>query len=85
MGYTAMRKQEMSKKVAQELSYIPGNRKNVAQGILRTTYDALRRHDLSVNPAAPASESLRSAIAAVRRNYPKAPLQFDQEFFGLQS
>jgi hypothetical protein len=79
-----MKKQEMNQKVEQELSYIPGNRKNVAQGILRTTYDALRRHDLSVNPAAPARESLRNAIAAVRRNYPKAPLQFDQEFFGLQ-
>jgi hypothetical protein len=79
-----MRKQEMNQKVAQELSYIPGSRKNVAQGILRTTYDTLRRHDLSTNPAAPASESLRNAIAAVRRNYPKAPLQFDQDFFGLQ-
>jgi hypothetical protein len=79
-----MKKQEMNQKVEQELSYIPGNRKNVAQGILPTTYDALRRHDVSVNPAAPARESLRNAIAAVRRNYPKAPLQFDQEFFGLQ-
>jgi hypothetical protein len=79
-----MRKQAMNQKVAQELRYIPGNPKNPAQGILRTTYDALRRHDLSVNPAAPPRESLRSALAAVRRNYPKAPLQFDQEFFGLQ-
>jgi hypothetical protein len=79
-----MKKQDMNKKVAQELSYIPGNPKNAAQGVLRTTYDALRRHDLSVNPTASARESLRNAVAAVRRNYPKAPLHFDQEFFGLQ-
>ncbi len=78
-----MRRQELDKKVAQELDRIPRDTDNDAQMELRMLYNMHRRRGLTSDPSIPARESLRKAIAVVGRDYPGAPLEYDREFFGL--
>jgi len=74
-----MKKDELIGKVAEELKHVP--RGSLDQNMLRATYNALRRHDLSVNPALPAKDSLRTAIEIARKDKPDFSPIYDRDFF----
>ena len=74
----------MNMMVNEELSHIPKGPIAVSpQRILRSYYNAKRRHDLAESPYTPARESLLSVIEAVRENNPDFVPSFDRDFFGL--
>jgi len=75
-----MKKDELIGKVAEELEHVP--RGSLDQNMLRATYNALRRHDLSVNPDFPAKDSLRAAIEIARKDKPDFSPIYDRDFFG---
>ena len=78
-----MKKREMNEQVQRELGFIPKDRRYLPQGLLRSCYNAVRRHELSINPSTSAGLSLRRAIAEVKRGDPEATLHYDRGFFDL--
>jgi hypothetical protein len=78
-----MKKAELIRKVAEELKHIP--RGSFDQNMLRATYNASRRHDLSINPEFPAKDSLRTAIEIARKDKPNFSPIYDRDFFGIWS
>lgn len=76
-----MKNQAMNDQVRRELEHIPKDRGYLPQGLLRSAYNGLRRHYLSISPSTPPKESLERAIDAVRLGQPEATLRYDQEFF----
>ncbi len=75
-----MHKDELNKKVTEELRHIP--RGSFDQNMLRAYYNAMRRHDLSLNPALPAKDTLIGAIETLRKDKPDLLPIYDREFFG---
>jgi len=75
-----MKKEELNRKVAEDLKHIP--RASLAQNMFRAIYNALRRHDLSLNPKLPAKDSLRTAIEIARKDKPDFSPIYDRDFFG---
>lgn len=75
-----MRSEELNKKVAEELKHIPTG--SFGQNMLRAHYNAVRRHDLSLNPALPARDTLLKAIEIVKRHMPDFLPMYDRDFFG---
>lgn len=75
--------EELNKKVAEELKHIP--RGSFGQNMLRAHYNAVRRHDLSLNPALPATDTLLKAIKIVRKDMPDFLAMYDRDFFGTRS
>jgi hypothetical protein len=78
-----MRINELNKKVAEELKHIPAG--SFGQIMLRTYYNAVRRHDLSLNPALPATDTLLKAIEIVKMDMPDFLPMYDRDFFGTRS
>lgn len=74
-----MKKDELNRKVTQELKYIP--RGSFDQNMLREYYNGMRRHDLSLNSACPAKNTLLEAIKAVRKDKPTFLPTYDKDFF----
>ena len=77
-----MKRDELNKKVTEELKHIP--RGSFDQNMLRAYYNGMRRHDLSLNPACPAKDSLMKAIEAMRKDKPNFLPMYDKEFFNLK-
>ena len=74
-----MKRDELNKKVTDELKHIP--RGSFDQNWLREYYNGMRRHDLILNPALPAKDSLLKAIEIVRKDKPDFLPIYDKEFF----
>lgn len=74
-----MKRDELNRKVAEELKHIP--RGSLDQNMLREYYNGMRRHDLSLNSACPAKDSLLRAIEAVRKDKPDFRAIYDRGFF----
>lgn len=76
-----MKRDELNKKVAEELKHIPHIKGDLQQNFFRSRYSGMRRHDLSVNPAFPAKDSLRTAIEIARMDKPNFSPIYDRDFF----
>lgn len=77
----AMKREEMREKINEELNHIPRSFKDSNQNMLREYYNGMRRHDLSLNPAFPANDSLLTAIEALRKNHPDFLPIYNRDFF----
>jgi hypothetical protein len=76
-----MKREELNKKVSEEISHIP--RDSFDQNLLRMCYNGMRRHDLSLNPALPAKNTLLKAIEWVRKDKPDFLPIYDKDFFNI--
>jgi len=76
-----VKRDELNRKVTEELKHIP--RGSFDQNMLRAYYNGMRRHDLSLNPALPAKDSLLKAIETVRKDKPDFLPIYDRDFFGI--
>jgi hypothetical protein len=65
-----MKRQDMNRKVANELKHIPRIKGNLEQNLFRLGYNAMRRHDLAENPATDPSVSFRRVLEQVRKTNP---------------
>ena len=79
MGRTAIKRDELNKKVTEELKHIP--RGSFDQNMLRAYYNGMRRHDLSLNPALPAKDTLIRAVELMRKDKPSLLPIYDKDFF----
>ncbi len=78
-----MKREELNTKVGEELEHIP--RGQLTQNLFRAAYNMIRRHDLCVNPATPASESFNRALEEVRQNDASFSPVYDTDFFNDKS
>jgi len=78
-----MKREEMTKKINEELNHIPRVKGWPDQNMLREYYNSMRRHDLGQNPALPAKDTLIKAIDAMRKDKPDFKPIYDREFFKL--
>lgn len=79
-----MRREEMDRIVGLELERIPEwtpHTPKLDQSLLRFTYNAHRRHDLSQDPDTPRGTSLQRSISAVASTRPEAAPEYDRRFF----
>ena len=78
-----MKREEMRKKINEELEYIPRSFRGSDQNILREYYNGMRMTDLGQNPAYPAKETLMKALEAIRKNKPDFLPIYDRDFFHI--
>lgn len=64
--------------VTTELAHIPKVKGNVHQQIFRSTFNSVRRHDLSVDPNTPPGQSLYVALKITERG--EGPEQFEPDY-----
>ena len=74
-----MERQPLDALVREDLERIP--RGDLEQNILRSLYNMRRRHDISVDPHISKSQSLESAIAAVKKDSPCFTAEYDASYF----
>jgi len=80
---TAMKREELNRKVTEELNHIPRSIKGSNQNWLREYYNGMRMTDLSRNPTFPAKETLVRAIETMKKDKPNFLPVYDREFFHL--
>ncbi|HUV55648.1 MAG TPA: hypothetical protein VMV84_00285 [Dehalococcoidales bacterium] len=78
-----MKREEMRKKINEELKYIPRVKGWLDQNMLRARYNGMRMTDLGRNPASSANDSLLKAIEALRKNHPDFLPTYDRNFFHI--
>ncbi len=78
-----MKRDELNKKVTEELRHIPHIKGDLQQNFFRSRYNGMRRHDLSLTPEVPAKDSLLKAIEAMRKNKPDFSPIYDGDFFDI--
>jgi len=78
-----MKREQMRKKVNEELKHIPRSFKGSNQNMLREYYNGMRETHLSRNPALSANDSLLKAIEALRMNHPDFLPIYDRDFFHI--
>ena len=78
-----MKKEEMRRKIDEELKHIPRSIKGSNQNWLREYYNGMRMTDLSRNPACPAKETLIKAVEAMKKGKPNFLPIYDKAFFNL--
>jgi hypothetical protein len=76
-----MKREEMNQKVANELNHIPHINGHLEQNLFRSGYNAIRCHDLAVNPATPPSMSFRRVLEQARKTNPSFLPMYDSDFF----
>ena len=76
-----MKREEMRKKINEELKYIPRGFKGSDQNYFRLYYNGMRMTDLSRNPASPAKDTLIKAVEAIKKNEPDFLPIYDRDFF----
>ncbi len=76
-----MKREEMRKKINEELKHIPRVKGWLDQNILRANYNGMRAHDLSQNPLSPAKDTLIKAIEAIKKDKPDFLPFYDRDFF----
>lgn len=74
-----MDKKSMREIIDSELVHIP--RKDLTQNILRSAYNGLRMHDLSLQNPEGRDAVLRKALDQLRKTYPDYKFQYDTIFF----
>ena len=72
-------KREMRGKINEELKHIP--RGSFDQNMLREYHNGMRRHDLSLNSALPAKDTLIRAIETIKKDKLHFLPIYDREFF----
>ena len=77
-----MKREEMRKKINEELKHIPRVKGWLDQNMLRAYYNGMRMTDLSRNPASPAKETLIRAVETMRKDKPDFSPIYDIGFFG---
>jgi len=78
-----MKREEMRKKIDEELKHIPRSFRGSNQNLLRSCYNFVRAHDLSLNPTLPAKDTLLKAIEELRKNHPDFLPIYDRDFFHI--
>ena len=76
-----MKREEMLKRIDEELKHIPRSFKGSNQNMLRASHNLIRRHDLSLNSALPAKETRIRAIETIKKYKPDFSPIYDREFF----
>jgi hypothetical protein len=80
-----MDKQEIDKKVREEMLHISFNTANPWQRMVRALYNMLRRQDLTENPSSEPRESLMKCVEELKQTDPDFhpfDLDFDTTYFG---
>ena len=77
-----MKRDELNKKVTEELRHIPHIKGDLQQNFFRSRYSGMRRHDLSLNPLLPTKDTLIRAVEIVRKDKPDFLPIYDRDFFG---
>lgn len=77
-----MKRDELNKKVSEELKHIP--RGSLDQNMLRAYYNGMRRHDFSLNSAFQAKDTLIRAIEIVRKDKPDFLPIYDRDLFHIK-
>jgi len=80
-----MKKEIMIQTLDKELKHIPRGRRGSPQNELRMMYNKHRREDLSSNPNAPGSVSLRKVLQWFKKEHPNEHAQFDAKFFDISN
>ncbi len=75
-----MKKSKLNAILKEELEHIPRGYRGSEQNILRAAYN-IRRRNLARAENSPAKQSLRAAIAAVKRDNPEFIPEYNKEFF----
>jgi len=78
-----MQRDELNRKVTEELKHIPHIKGDLQQNFFRSRYSGMRRHDLSLPPVVPAKDSLLKAIETLRKDKPDFLTIYDREFFRI--
>ncbi len=78
-----MKREELNRKVGEELEHIPRIEGELKQNLFRSAYNQIRGHDLAVNPAIPASESFNRALEQARQGNPSFSPVYDRDFFTI--
>lgn len=78
-----MKREEMRKKINEELNHIHRVKGSFEQNMLREYYNGMRMTDLSRNPASPAKDTLIRAIEELRNNHPRFLPIYDRDFFHI--
>lgn len=76
-----MKKEELNKRLAEELEHIPRGHRGSPQNLLRAAYNMVRRHDLSVDPAISQGASLKKALEEIGKTAPDFMPAYDTQFF----
>jgi hypothetical protein len=77
-----MKREEMRKKINEELKHIPRSFKGSDQNYFRLYYNGMRMTDLSRNPASPAKDTLIRAIETMKKDKPDFSPIYNRGFFG---
>ena len=78
-----MKREEMRKKINEELNHIRRSIKGSNQNMLREYYNGMRMTDLSRNPVSPAKETLIRAIGMIKKDKPDFSPIYDRDFFRI--
>ncbi len=78
-----MKREEMRKKINEELKYILRSFRGSDQNTLRFYYNGMRMTDLSRNPACPAKETLMKAVETMKKDKPNFLPIYDRDLFNL--
>jgi hypothetical protein len=70
--------------VPRELEHIPRDRSDLGQQMLRMVYNAIRRHDLGIDPLTPRGQSLFHSIEQTRAQEEGFIPRYDESFFELE-
>ncbi|MFC1980740.1 hypothetical protein ACFLVN_00620 [Chloroflexota bacterium] len=78
-----MNKEEMRRKIDEELKHIPRGVVVSDQNFFRSYYNGMRMTDLSQNSECPAKETFIRAVEAMKKNKPDFSSNYDSDFFNL--
>ena len=78
-----MKREEMRRKINDELRHIPRSFRGSNQNLFRLYYNTMRMTDLGQNPALPAKDTLIRAIEALREHHPDFSPIYDRDFFHI--
>ncbi len=78
-----MKKEEMRRKIDEELKHIPRGVTGSDQNFFRSYYNGMRMTDLSQNSECPAKETLIKAVEAMKKDKPNFLPIYDKAFFNL--
>jgi hypothetical protein len=76
-----MKREEMRKKINEELEHIPRSFRGSDQNMLRAHYNGMRMTNLGQNPAYPAKDTLFRAIEEIKKDKPDFSPRYDRRFF----
>ncbi len=76
-----MRKEELIKKINEELEHIPRGPRG--QNLFRARYNMIRRHDIGKDSTITPAISFKRALEQMKENNPSFIPTYDQAFFGI--